>query len=240
MAIALCVMPVKHVVAYSDHSSVTDEDDAGRIPIYPRNRACPRLTSLYMSMKDVDGSNRDKPHSGVDGGSLGDAIVAPAPGTVVAVWRADWGWGPEGALMIRHSRADLGLNDGPAFYYSEFDHLRYAEIRDIEVGDRVARGEKLATVFRPGGHEKYLPEVHWEVWTVRDDAATKWRENKHGADYWVNASARLVDPVYLLSLNAPQRDDGKVEIEPFVKDRDYSHFRGFTYIFPCSSRRLVR
>ena len=120
-------------------------------PEYPLDRDCSPLTSLYLSWDDVDGTKRSEPHSGVDGGRLGDAILAPAAGVVIAVWRADWGWGLEGALMIRHSREDLGLTGGPDFYYSEFDHLRYDEIRNIRVGKRVKRGERLATVNRPGG-----------------------------------------------------------------------------------------
>jgi murein DD-endopeptidase MepM/ murein hydrolase activator NlpD len=237
MVIVLVMLPVSQLNAYSQKSADSDDDGGtGRIPIYPRDRACSPLTSLYLSMIDVDGSARTTRHSGVDGGRLGDPILAPAPGTVVAVWRADWGWGAEGALMIRHSRADLGLQDGPNFYYSEFDHLRYKDIRSIDVGDQVERGEQLATVFRPGGKKKYLPEVHWEVWTVGDDAETTWYENKHGGQAWKNATARLIDPVRLLSLNEPEREDGKVEIQPFIKGRDYKGFRGFTYIFPCPAR----
>lgn len=87
--------------------------ETGLYRIYPRGYSCSRLTSLYASMIDVDGSRRDRPHSGVDGGSLGDAIFAPADGTVKATWLANWGWGEEGALIIRHSRKDLNLRTGP-------------------------------------------------------------------------------------------------------------------------------
>ena len=107
-----------------------------------------------LSWTDVDGTKRSEPHSGVDGGRLGDPILAPAAGVVIAVWQANWGWGSEGALLIRHSRTDVGLQDGPEHYYSEFDHLRYEEIRSIAAGKQVKRGEQLATVFRPGGKRR--------------------------------------------------------------------------------------
>ena len=202
-------------------------------PIYPSDRACSPLTSLFLSWDDIDGTKRDAPHSGVDGGRLGDAILAPAPGEVIAVWRADWGWGLEGALMIRHSKEDLGLNEGPDFYYSEFDHLNYDEISHIRVGTRIERGDVLAHVYLPGGDPKYLPEVHWEVWSIEDDDATDWVKNEHGAKDWTNETSHLIDPLYFLSLNDAPRSDNKVAITPFDAKRDYRGFRGFTYILPC-------
>jgi murein DD-endopeptidase MepM/ murein hydrolase activator NlpD len=206
------------------------------LPLYPADKNCSPLTSLFGSMLDLDGSDRDEPHSGVDAGAIGDAILAPATGVVIAVWRANWGWGREGALMIRHSKADLGLQDGPEIYYSEFDHLRYAEIRTIAVGSRVQRGQRIATVFRPGGKTRFLPEVHWEVWSIADERATRWLRNEFGRKYWINKTGDLVDPLYLLSLSAPPRADGRVDIPAFEAGRDYNGFRGFTYILPCSAR----
>jgi murein DD-endopeptidase MepM/ murein hydrolase activator NlpD len=206
---------------------------SGLIPRYPADRDCSPLTSLFSSWDDVDGSKRDEPHTGVDGGRFGDAVLAPAPGVVIAVWEADWGWGREGALLIRHSRADLGLGDGPEHYYSEFDHLRHDEIRAIAKGRRVERGERLASVFRPGGKARYEPEVHWEVWSVGDDAATRWRTNRHGRRYWTNRTGHLIDPLSLFSPDKPARADGSVEIAVFDPARGDREYRGFTYILPC-------
>lgn len=202
-------------------------------PLYPPDRACSPLTSLFSSWDDIDGSKRDAPHTGVDGGRLGDAILAPAPGVVIAVWRADWGWGPEGALMIRHSKEDLGLTEGPDTYYSEFDHLRYDEIRRTRVGKKVKRGDVLAHVYLPGGDPQYLPEVHWEVWSIGNDDETDWDKKEDGGKYWTNETGHLIDPLSMMSLNAPARDDNKVVITPFDAKRDYRGFRGFTYILPC-------
>jgi len=206
----------------------------GLLPVYPPGFDCSPLTSLYASWKDVDGSKRSEPHSGIDGGRLGEDILAPADGTVRAVWEADWGWGREGALLIRHTRRNLNLADGPPFYYSAFYHLRYEEIRYLEAGQRIARGQTLAHVFRPGGKSIYLPEVHLEVYEVGDDDALEWGENRRGAPYWVNEDSRLIDPLYLMSLQVPPRDGRSVPIQPFLPEADYRAFRGFTYILPCT------
>jgi murein DD-endopeptidase MepM/ murein hydrolase activator NlpD len=208
----------------------------GLIPRYPPGLSCPPMTSLYASWDDVDGTQRDEPHSGIDAGRLGDQILAPAPGVIRAAWRANWGWGDEGAILIRHSREDLGLSSGPEFYYSEYDHLRYEDVRNFVENARVERGAPLATVFRPGGNSQYLPEVHWEVWQVKDDDLTIWKVNQFGGRYWTNKSADLIDPLYMLSLNAPPNDDGSVDLQIFDAEADYRTFRGFTYIFPCRNK----
>jgi murein DD-endopeptidase MepM/ murein hydrolase activator NlpD len=206
--------------------------ETGLVPVYPAGYACSALSSLYGSWIDIDGTRRDEVHSGVDGGELGEPILAPASGTVKAVWEADWRWGKEGALVLAHTAEDLNLSGGAPFYYSVFDHLKYDDIKHWRVGDKVARGDELARVFRPGGKAKYLPEVHWEVWEVDDDHLT-WVTNRYGAPEWRNESAQLIDPLYMLGLHAPPRDRTSVEIVPFESARDYSGFRGFTYIFQC-------
>jgi|SRR5579862_1368015 len=210
-----------------------DIKPTGLTPRYPAHFACSPLTSLYASWIDVDGTRRTEPHSGVDGGRLGDPILAPGPGTIRAVWEADWGWGREGALLIRHTPRQLNMHDRAAFYYSEFDHLRYDDIRELKVGQRISRGDLLAYVFRPGGNDEYLPEVHWEVWEIGEGDDLTWSTNRHGGKYWINETARLIDPLYMLALNAPPAADGDVAIAPFIENKNYAGFRGFTYILPC-------
>lgn len=217
----------------ADHLKGYDIKPTGLKPRYPDGWQCTPLTSLYASWIDVDGSIRDEIHSGIDGGRLGDALLAPGPGIVRAVWRANWGWGEEGALLIRHSPSDLNLPGKRPFYYSEFDHLRLEEIAHFRVGQRVSRGEPLAHVYRPGGNGEYLPEVHWEVWEIAQDDDLSWNINKFGGRYWTNESARLIDPLYLLALNSFPASDGDVLVTPFAEDRDFRTFRGFTYILPC-------
>jgi murein DD-endopeptidase MepM/ murein hydrolase activator NlpD len=210
-----------------------DIERTGLIPRYPAALNCSPLTSLYASWDDVDGTKRNEKHSGVDGGRLGDEIVAPADGMVVAAWKANWGWGEEGALLIRHSRKDLALTGGPEYYYSEFDHLEFDDIRDIPTGKTVRRGDPLAFVYRPGGKERYLPEVHWEVWEVGDDTATTWSVNRSKGRFWHNPAARLIDPLYMLARPMPANQDGSVDIQVYVEGKNYTGFQGFTYILPC-------
>lgn len=207
----------------------------GLKPRYPAGFRCSPLTSLYASWIDVDGTRRSEPHSGVDGGRLGDPILAPGPGVVRAVWRANWGWGDEGALLIKHSPNDLNLHTQAQFYYSEFDHLKYSELQDMRPGQAIKRGDRLAHVYRPGGNPEYLPEVHWEVWEIGGEDKLRWARNHFDGAYWINDSARLIDPLYLLSRNAPLQADRDVIITPYQQRKDYAHFQGFTYILPCHS-----
>src|SRR5215470_690812 len=176
-----------------------DTASTGLQPSYPRDYVCPPLTSLYASWIDVDGTRRKERHSGVDGGRLGDAVLAPAAGKVRRVWVADWGEGHEGAVLLLHTREDLNLMEGPRFYYSEFDHLKYSDVSNLKEGQRIERGERIAQVFRPGGKSVYLPEVHFEVYEVDDDSALTWRVNARGAEFFTNPTSRLIDPLYLLS-----------------------------------------
>jgi murein DD-endopeptidase MepM/ murein hydrolase activator NlpD len=208
----------------------------GLKPRYPREFDCSPLTSLYASWIDVDGTRRNERHSGVDGGRLGDWIFAPGPGTVRAVWKADWGWGSEGALLIEHTSSGLNMTDDIPIFYSEFDHLSLAEIEHFKVGDRIVRGQKLAHVFRPGGNDEYLPEVHWEVWAIEKEEELSWSTNRAGGRYWISASARLIDPLYMLAQNSGPDSDGGVAVTPFVAGDDYRGFHGFTYILPCQAQ----
>jgi murein DD-endopeptidase MepM/ murein hydrolase activator NlpD len=212
-----------------------DITETGLVPKYPAGYECPPITSLYASWIDVDGTRRSERHSGIDAGRLGDRILAPGPGVVRAAWKADWGWGNEGALLIRHTAEELGLTDSSKIYYSEFDHLTYRDAHDLTEGESIERGEDLGQVSRPGGKHRYLPEVHWEVWEAENDIL-EWTTNKHGGRFWTNKSARLIDPLYMLGLHAPPDANGAVAIAPFQQGVDYSRFRGFTYILACRKK----
>lgn len=211
-----------------------DTTKTGLTPRYPQNMSCSPLTSFYASWDDVDGTRRDKAHPGVDGGRLGDAILAPASGHVAALWQANWGWGEEQALLLKYTAQELNLEGHPDLvYYSEFDHLNLHEKIPLSANDKVARGERLASVFRPGGDQNYLPETHWEVWEANAASQPTWHKNKFGGLYWLIQSARLIDPLYMLSLNTVVHDDLNVDITSYQENVDYSKFVGFTYILPC-------
>jgi hypothetical protein len=87
-------------------------------------------------------------------------FLLPLPALSSPHGKANWGWGLEGALLIKHTREDVGLKEGPKYYYSEFDHLKYDDIAGFREGTKVERGQQLAKVFRPGGKKRHLPEVH--------------------------------------------------------------------------------
>lgn len=212
-----------------------DATPTGLFPAYPADRVCPELTSLYGSWIDVDGSGRDEAHGGVDGGGFGDVIVAPADGTILALWRNDHGWGEEWNLLIQHTPGDLNVEDDGFVFFSEFDHLSEADIAHLTEGQRVVRGQPIGRVRRPGGNPAYLPEVHWEIYEVPAAAQgdLDWQPNAHGGQIWWNPSARLIDPLFMMSRQEPPRDDGAVAIQPFSADQDFRAFRGFTYLFVC-------
>lgn len=238
-ALAIMLAASEATVAHisEDGSTVKkgyDIAQSGLVPIYPAGRSCSPLTSLYASWIDVDGGDRDSAHSGVDGGRLGETILAPGPGTVHAVWEADWRWGLEGALLISHTAEELNMAGDPPVFLTAYDHLNYNDIKHLKVGDRISRGQPLARVHRPGGHKKYLPEVHWEVWEAQNDKLT-WITNRYGGREWRNPTARLIDPLFMLGIHSPPHDGRSVEIVPFDADADYSKFRGFTYIFGCKT-----
>lgn len=212
-----------------------DITPTGLKPNYPEGYDCSPITSPYATWIDVDGTERNAQHSGIDLGRLNDTIIAPAPGRVKAVWRANWGWGLEGALLIEHTRENLNLKEGAAFYYSAYDHLRFDEIKAFEVGEPIARGEELAHVYRPGGFARYLPEVHFEVWESEDDEL-KWVKNGYGGREWRIEGARLIDPLYMMSLERRPLIGKTVSILPFVKGKDYKNFKGFTYPLACRKK----
>lgn len=234
LLLAACGLAVAHSL---DHGADRvkkgyDIRKSDLVPVYPEGFDCSPLTSLYASWTDVDGGDREEIHSGVDGGRLGEPILAPGPGTVRAVWETNWQWGQEGALLLSHSADELNMPGTPPVYYTAYDHLRYDEIRHLKVGQKIARGQPLAHVYRPGGHTSFLPEVHWEVWEVGVDDL-RWVTNRYGGREWRNDTARLIDPLYMLGVNAPPRDGRSVRIVPFEPGAGYATFRGFTYIFGC-------
>lgn len=206
--------------------------ESGLVPVYPKGFACSELTSTYASWVDVDGRPRDAVHSGVDGGRLGEWIVAPGPGTVRAVWEANWRWGKEGALLLTHTAEELNLTGGVPLYFTVYDHLKWEEIQHLKPGQKIRRGQRLARVYRPAGRVQYLPEVHFEVWEADHDKLT-WITNMHGGAEWRNETARLIDPLYMFGRHSGQRDGRFVKIKPFEPKKRYGAFRGFTYIFEC-------
>ena len=84
-----------------------DITKTGLMPRYPSHQSCSPLTSLYASWDAVvarDARNRI-PASMADASAI--RILSPASGHVVALWRANWGWGEEQALLVEHTKKEL-------------------------------------------------------------------------------------------------------------------------------------
>jgi hypothetical protein len=72
---------------------------------------------------------------------------------------------------------------------------------------------------------------------VADDDATRWHENARGRLNWSNRTAKLVDPLYMLAREPGTLEGHAVRIVPFRRGKDYSDYRGFTYILPCTRKK---
>lgn len=235
-AVAMIGVAMTHSHAKKSVSKGYDITPTGLTPHYPKGYECSPLTSLYASMIDVDGGPRDVAHSGVDGGRLGEPVLAPAPGKIIRIWEADWGWGDEGALLVLHTRKELNLESGPPYYFSAYYHLKFSDLKVFAEGDRIERGQKIGKVYRPGGRSFYLPEVHLEVYEVDDPKANTWSLNELAREYWENKTSRLIDPLYLMALDTPPDDEGRVTVQPYDPHRNYATFKGFSYFLPCRKK----
>ena len=105
----------------------------------------------------------------------------------------------------------------------------------LRAGQRVRRGEKLATVRVPGGVAAYIAETHWETYRLPagDLAQTYWADNglERGFLTWFNPAATLANPLDLMALHQAGRK--AAEITAFDPMQDYSAFTGFTYPLLC-------
>ncbi|WP_419901716.1 M23 family metallopeptidase [Kiloniella sp.] len=212
-----------------------DANPTGITPKYPSYLQCPQLSSLYASWLDVDGSTREQRHVGVDGGDLEDEILAPADGTLVAIWKRNRELGGDWSILISHSSDDLNIKNEGLIYYSEFDHLRFAHLSHLKVNQRIFRGQPIAFVDRPGGNADYLPEVHWEVYEVpvAEKDALVWQVEDNGDEVWWNYSARLIDPLYFMPRKTIKSGQVVAMITPYRKTEGFKSFSGFTYILRC-------
>lgn len=197
----------------------------GLLPRYPRDSVCPALAALHGSVVGTEQTERQR---GVAGGRVGDAVIAPADGTIVAVWETGGGRGKEWALLMSHAPADVNMSDDRVSHLSQFDRLEGRDLQNLQVGARIERGQEVARVRHSAG-------VRWQVYEIIDAAETdlRWTRNRHGTDAWTHASARPIDPLYMLSRNQRKETAGPVDLVPFTKGNDFSDFAGFTYIFEC-------
>lgn len=205
------------------------------IPRYPKDSVCPALTSLFGESIDPNGNTLSELQSGIEGGRSGDVIIAPADGVVAGMWQTNLGWGLEWSILIRHTADDLNLSDKSTIYYSEFSHFRKIDIDHLELNMPLKRGQNIGKVASRGGNPNLPPKVHWAVYEVSDtkNSTDKWTKNEFGSDVWQNDKARLINPLFMMSLHHGENNPTDVRIVPFKKDYDYSQFKGFSYFFEC-------
>lgn len=204
-------------------------------PRYPKDSVCPALTSLFGMSADLNGNKRNKLQTGIEGGRKGDVVIAPADGVVIAMWETNLGWGLEWSVLIQHTVSDLKISDEGLIYYSKFDHLRKKDVKHIRANMALKRGHPIGKVDTPGGNPNLPPKIHWAVYEISSTKSSnnKWVKNEFGFDDWQNDKARLIDPLYMMSLHQGKNRHPEVRIEPFTNENDYSQFKGFSYIFEC-------
>lgn len=232
---ALAIIPQPVGANTMQNSQQIDPNGSGRIVLYPKDAICPVFTSLFGSMTNVDGSLRIKPHKGVDGGSYGDAVLAPAAGRVLAIWETNTGRGIEWSVLLSHDIHDASAGNDAAAYLSQFDHFERNDISHLNVGQRVNRGDRIGQVRHPGGNANSPAKIHWEVYEVPASSKQNlaWTTNSLGHKVWRNSDARLINPLDLLSAHQSKGKQTEIRIVAFASGQNYSKFKGFTHIFRC-------
>ncbi len=192
--------------------------------------SCGKISSGYSDLRDLDGTLRDRPHTGIDLGEIGDTVIAPAHGRILAIWSVDHGWGRDWNLLILHKATDLNLPETGHVYLSEFNHLQRRDMPHLYVGEELQRGRPIGRVRHPGDNRKFRGEVHLEVYKLSESrlSETRWLKEK-GLRYWWNGDAELIDPLWMLTRN--NAETGVVALfDPETQDRRFS---GFVYPLLC-------
>jgi 4-aminobutyrate aminotransferase-like enzyme/Ser/Thr protein kinase RdoA (MazF antagonist)/murein DD-endopeptidase MepM/ murein hydrolase activator NlpD len=122
----------------------------------------PRLLYVTPGFAAGDGTLAEHRtiHLGLDlFAEAGSPVHAPLDGEVHAAdehrARLDYG----GVIVLRHH-----TDDGVAFF-TLYGHLRRASFAGLRVGQRVARGEQIATLGRPEENGGWTPHLHLQIIT---------------------------------------------------------------------------
>lgn len=231
LCLSLCLTAV---LPYPAQAQGTSDGTVEYKPVYPRNMHCGKISSLFGSMLDLDGSRRDAAHTGIDFGEFGDVVIAPADGVIGKIWPVNHGWGHDWNLLIFHTASDLNLPKGSTLYYTEFDHLQRKDMPNLKAGDRIAQGDPIGVVRHPGNNRRFHAEVHMEIYELplAAHSDTEWHDDD-GIRYWWNASADLIDPLDMLSKHMQHLADGRVKIRLYEPGLMSAKFRGFVYPLRC-------
>lgn len=232
--VCISILCLLTVLLQSAQARDTDANVVTFVPVYPQVMRCGQISSRFGSMRDLDGSLRGAPHDGIDLGAFGDVVIAPADGVIGAIWRADHTWGNDWNILMIHTANDLNLPENSVVYYTEFDHLQRKDMQDLEVGKRLQRGDPVGVVRHPGNNSRFRAEVHMEVYELpaNRQSDTEWRNNA-GFRYWWNASAKLIDPLEMLSKHMASITDRHVKLTMYEPGTIPGGFRGFVYPISC-------
>jgi Peptidase family M23 len=114
---------------------------------------------------------------GGENSDLGDAIYAVADGRVLLAREGGVGWGK--VIIVLHAIEENGTRRYVQSYYGHCDTVI------VRVGDRVHRGQQIATVGTGGG--RYLAHLHFEMREFPTPfIGPGYREKTDG---WLNPSA---------------------------------------------------
>jgi len=208
---------------------------AKTVPVYPAGMKCGKISSYFGDTLDLDGTRRDVAHEGIDLGNLGDRVIAPANGTVLAIWAVHHTWGTDWNLLIHHTQDDLNMQKSGSFYVSEFDHLQKRNMPGLKPGDKIKAGQVLGRVGHPGKNPRFAPEVHLEVYRLPNGTwnKTTWH-NADGIRYWWNDAADLIDPMWMLTRQNANRKSSTSNIQLFNGSPNAPKNVGFVYPLLCS------
>lgn len=203
--------------------------------VYPEGMKCGEISSGFGDVFDLDGARRDVRHEGIDLGNLGDPVIAPGDGTVLAIWAVHHKWGTDWNLLIRHSPEDLNLIEPGSIYVSELDHLQSRDMPMLKPGDRLSAGQIIGRVRHPGDNQRFAPEVHLELYRLPDSAwgMTEWDETD-GRRFWWNEAAELIDPLWMLTRQNSAEEGVPGRIHTYSSDPDTARIAGFVYPLLCS------
>ena len=111
----------------------------------------PYILSGYGSWFGPGGGRRAGPHPAIDfDGSIGDPVLAAAPGSVYRTWTPDSGGG------------ECGF--GIRLYHEAFNRFTmYCQLKEVrvQIGDRVERGQLIGLLGASGGVPQ--PMLHFEL-----------------------------------------------------------------------------
>ncbi len=214
--------------------------ETGLGPLFPENAVCPGIDDTF-ALDYTFKRKREAYHGGIDlPVRWGTPIIAAAAGTVVGKFRgAKSARGIE--IVIRHAPEDTGL---AVWTYTGYAHLD--DMPDLEVGQRVARGEIIGPTGNSGvGGKKReqstrrRPAIHFSAFSAKTGNYAIHR------GVVIPAEGRWVDPIALYrgampldsdAMKALPEDEKAVPIAVMFEDGEVSPVNA-KFVWPYRCKR---